>query len=987
EGSFDFAPAADGAYGFYTVATDGAGNVEAAPVAADNTTGFDTVAPESTCESPDLANSSKIAVSFTSSDDRSFVAEVCLYSRFGEGAWVLYECTSATIGSFDFEPYGDGTYEFYTIATDGAGNLEEAPIAADDSTEYDTVAPQSSCTSPTYANSSPIAVDFTANDSPSTGIASVDLWYSIDGGDWTDSGLSETGTEGSFDFVPAADGAYEFYTIATDGAGNVEAAPGTADGSTEYDTVAPQSSCTSPSSTNSKPIAVGFTASDGTSGIAEVILRYRLNGGDWTSSGLSSTEASGAFSFAPGNQGMYEFYTIATDNAGNVEAIPGAADDTTEYDTTAPHSSCESPEFASSSPIAVSFTASDTPSSGIAAVDLWYRVNGGIWTNSGLSEAGTEGSFAFEPEADGTYMFCTIATDGAGNVEAVPEAADDTTEYDTVAPQSFCESPEFANSSPIAVGFTAGDSPSSGIAAVDLWYRLNGGDWTDSGLAGTGTFGSFNFVPGADGTYEFYTIATDGAGNVEAVPEAADDTTEYDTVAPQSFCTAPADATTTPIVVDFTASDTDSGVLETKLRYRKDSGAWQNWGAALPGTSGSFDFTAPDGEGLYDFYTVCADNAGNIEAAPAGPGATTNYHILAPEIWLSADSIDFGEVPTGDHAEETLVVRNDGDRDLTIESVLTGLSIFTISYTGALPAVLAPSGTFEIDVTFTPDSVGEVNDELTITSDDPDSPSSAVDLAGEGVLEGELTVDISTNAAAYQFDDTLEMNIAVQNTGEPVTVDVYLILIYDLGGPEERQWSGSLATWWIDGILPVATDFPIGAGYDLAMQWWSSTLPSEMPGIAKSGTYTLWFGAVEPGTLNLVSNFASCEFTLDGEPFADIYTNAEFYSLTADKIDISLDLQFPPYSLDTDFYMLMMAPDGTFWIPTLDAWWQPGVLPLMPNFEAPPGLVLEDVFWEVDLPAMAPFDAAGQFWLFTALAEPGTVTPYSDIGVATFTLQ
>jgi hypothetical protein len=39
------------------------------------------------------------------------------------------------------------------------------------------------------------------------------------------------------------------------------------------------------------------------------------------------------------------------------------------------------------------------------------------------------------------------------------------------------------------------------------------------------------------------------------------------------------------------------------------------------------------------------------------------------------------------------------------------------------------------------------------------------------------------------------------------------------------------------------------------------------------------------------------------------------------------------------------------------------------------------------LAAAAPFDAAGPFAVFTALVERGTLTPFSDIGMASFALQ
>ena len=63
------------------------------------------------------------------------------------------------------------------------------------------------------------------------------------------------------------------------------------------------------------------------SGIATngVLLRYNLNGGAYTD-GPTASGTSGTFSFTPpSGGGTYCFYTIATDNAGNVEAAPGDA--------------------------------------------------------------------------------------------------------------------------------------------------------------------------------------------------------------------------------------------------------------------------------------------------------------------------------------------------------------------------------------------------------------------------------------------------------------------------------------------------------------------------------------------------------------------------------------------------------------------------------------------------------------------------------------
>ena len=48
-----------------------------------------------------------------------------------------------------------------------------------------------------------------------------------------------------------------------------------------------------------------------------------------------------------------------------------------------------------------------------------------------------------------------------------------------------------------------------------------------------------------------------------------------------------------------------------------------------------------------------------------------------------------------------------------------------------------------------------------------------------------------TNSDRYGFDDRLEIIVDAHNTGKPVTVDVYLVLTYDLNGLEEGHWSAS----------------------------------------------------------------------------------------------------------------------------------------------------------------------------------------------------
>src|SRR2546430_9115846 len=57
-----------------------------------------------------------------------------------------------------------GSYDFYTRATDKAGNLEAAPAGPDSSTLVDTRDPTSSASSPAYSTSTSFTLGYTASD-------------------------------------------------------------------------------------------------------------------------------------------------------------------------------------------------------------------------------------------------------------------------------------------------------------------------------------------------------------------------------------------------------------------------------------------------------------------------------------------------------------------------------------------------------------------------------------------------------------------------------------------------------------------------------------------------------------------------------------------------------------------------------------------------------------------------------------------------------
>src|SRR5205823_384041 len=157
------------------------------------------------------------------------------------------ENVTKALTAAQFNALSEGTHTVYVHGKDQAGNWGGTQSAT---FFKDTVTPSSSATSPQYSTSNTFTVSYTASDAaPSSGFKKVELYVKRPG----DASFSLTqtdtpgGTSGSFSYTAAAgDGSYSFYTRAYDNAGNVEAAPASADTSTLVDTQDPTSSATSP---------------------------------------------------------------------------------------------------------------------------------------------------------------------------------------------------------------------------------------------------------------------------------------------------------------------------------------------------------------------------------------------------------------------------------------------------------------------------------------------------------------------------------------------------------------------------------------------------------------------------------------------------------------------------------------------------------------------------------------------------------------------
>lgn len=95
--------------------------------------------------------------------------------------------------------------------------------------------------------------------------------------------------------------------------------------------------------------------------------------------------------------------------------------------------------------------------------------------------------------------------------------------------------------------------------------------------------------------------------------------------------------------INYSAADAQSGLDYVVLYYRKGvAGAFTLFATDDYGgqnsVSGSFAFTASQGDGTYQFYTIGADIYGNIENAPAVPDKSTILDTVKPVTTLTTST-------------------------------------------------------------------------------------------------------------------------------------------------------------------------------------------------------------------------------------------------------------------------------------------------------------------------------------------------------------
>ena len=237
-------------------------------------------------------------------------------------------------------------------------------------------------------------------------------------------------------------------------------------------------------------------------------------------------------------------------------------------------------------------------------------------------------------------------SDVAGNSAAALDS--DSFKIDQSDPTSHANSPAATNQSPFTVDYTASDQTTlSGLEKVELYVRTPEAGTgyvlaaTDNTPSGSGE--SFTYTPTAgEGTYRFYTVAYDVAGNFETSPVSYDTVTDVETGTPDTTTifdqTAPvttddADPNwhNSAVTVTLTPTDEAGGSGVDKTFYKVDGAA-----SFTVGTSVIIGAPADhSNDGVHTIYYYSTDKAGNEELANE---ATVKIDTEAPAVQYTSAS-------------------------------------------------------------------------------------------------------------------------------------------------------------------------------------------------------------------------------------------------------------------------------------------------------------------------------------------------------------
>ena len=684
--------------------------------------------PGLVCLMPELT----VFANATDPNGNDILAVALYYSHDGKPyrIWGSADLVAPYVFEFDAtQAYGDGIYEFYTIAWDCANNKQTTPTANDTWIIMNSGVPVSEVDAlDAYQSDETFTVTVTGSDP--FGVQYIELWYSYDGEASESYGQDDT-LPYSWEFTASdGDGEYAFYSILVNGIAQTELPPDEPDAATLLDTTDPTVTVTSPAVTpplDDGAVALGADATD--DGVGLDYLTYQVDSEDEVVVKIADGESEFTLDVTLDlEDGEHVIVVTATDLLGWE-----SSDEVTFWvDTTDPEVMIVTPVDGSAvntPDVEVSWTAEDA-ATGIESTEI--RIDGSSWE----PVVGT--SKLFEDLDDDTYTVELRVTDGADNTAT----AETTFEVDTIAPTVYITSPEedaLLKTTTVVVRWEQSDI-GAGLDAVEI--RIDGGDWE------TTLTNLTEYTSVSEGTHTVDVKATDLAGNSDTDSV----TFEVDGTAPIITVTSPEDGelfAVNTVTAEWTVTDGGTGV--SSVEYKLDAEAW-----VATTASGSADLEDL-AEGEHTFSIRAEDNAGNPATLPVQFVVDT----LDPTVEITSPTD--GAVVTSEDVTVEYTVDGTGTDIVSVESSVDGGAwepadessttvesldegIHTVDIRATDEAGHEGTAGVEFTVEFAAPTIA-----VTITAPDDDALLSTDSVTVEWtVSDGEATVQVKLDDGSWQ---------------------------------------------------------------------------------------------------------------------------------------------------------------------------------------------------------------------------------------------
>lgn len=154
----------------------------------------------------------------------------------------------------------------------------------------------------------------------------------------------------------------------------------------------------------------------------------------------------------------------------------------------------------------------------------------------------------------------------------------------------------------------------------------------------------------------------------------------------------------------------------------------------------------------------------NDPAAPAFD-LMANATVGTPAIdTLIADNGNFGDVCVGSFKDLPLTINNSGTCSLSVSNITSSSGQFLVAGTMSFPVVIGPGGNLQVPIRFQPTSIGAKTGTITISSNDPATPTKLVNVSGNAP-SGDIRVTGSTTFGDVCAGTIAEKTVSVCNVG------------------------------------------------------------------------------------------------------------------------------------------------------------------------------------------------------------------------------